>query len=126
MSKQTYHPDRGDVIHVNFSPSAGREFTGPHYAVVISTARFARATGFCIVLPTTTKYHHDQRLLTTQLMVKLPPIPELPNAGWVYTYQIKTIDYRERGASRVARVDDDFLIDVMDRARTFIDPDSVS
>lgn len=47
----------------------------------------------------------------------------------VYTHQIKTIDYRERGASlqgRIADDDLDFLIDIMERARAFIDPDSVT
>ena len=126
MSKKTYHPERGDVIHVNFAPSAGREFTGPHYAVVISTARFARATGCCIVLPATTKYHPEQRFVDMQLMVQMPELPGLSRTGWIYVYQIKTIDYRERDASLVARVEDDFLIDVMDRARAFIDPDSVA
>jgi mRNA interferase ChpB len=124
LSKRTYHPDRGDIIHLNFSPSSGREFTGPHYGVVISTVTFSRSTGLCICLPATTKYHADQRLLETQLMVQLPQIPQLKQTGWVYSHQIKTIDYRERGATFVAKVDDDFLIDVMERARAFIDPDS--
>ena len=126
MSKRTYHPGRGDVLHVNFAPSAGREFTGPHYGLVISSVAFARATGLCIVLPATTKYHHDQRLYETNLMARMPEVPGLREPGWVYTHQVKTIDYRERGASFVAKVDDDFLIDVMDRVRAFIDPDSAA
>jgi mRNA interferase ChpB len=127
MSKQAYHPARGDILHANFSPSSGREFTGPHYGLVVSSAAFSKATGLCIVLPLTTKYHHDQKLLGTQLMVKVPALPGLAEEGWVYTHQIKTIDYRERGASLRTRVDEDnldFLIDVMDRVRAFIDPDS--
>jgi len=44
------------------SPSAGHELTGPHFAVVISTLRFSKATGFCIVVPGTSKYHAEQRL----------------------------------------------------------------
>jgi len=51
LSKQTYHPERGDIVHLNLSPSAGHELTGPHYALVISTARFSKATGFVIVVP---------------------------------------------------------------------------
>jgi mRNA interferase ChpB len=126
LSKRTYHPQRGDVIHLNFSPSAGREFTGPHYGLVISSVAFSRATGLCIVIPATTKYHAEQRLHETQLMVRLPPLPELRQTGWVYTHHLKTIDYRERGAAFVTKVDDDFLIDVMDRVRALIDPDSVA
>jgi mRNA-degrading endonuclease toxin of MazEF toxin-antitoxin module len=129
VSKQTYHPARGDVIHVNFAPSSGGEFTGPHYGLVISSLAFSKATGLCIVLPLTTKYHHDKRLLDTQLMVKLPPIAGLKQEGWVYTHQIKTLDYRERGATCQGRISDDdldFLIDVMERVRALIDPDSAT
>ncbi len=124
MSKRTYHPARGDILHLNFSPSSGHEFTGPHYGLVLSSVTFSKVTGLCIVVPATTKYHPEERILKTQLMVQLPPIPELKETGWVYTHQIKTIDYRERAASFVGKVDDDFLIDVMERVRAFIDPDS--
>lgn len=124
MSKRTYHPARGDIAHLNFAPSSGREFTGPHYALVISTVAFSRATGLCIVLPATTKHHADLRLHETPLMMQLPELPELKQTGWVYTNQIRTIDFRERGASFVAKVDDAFLLEAMDRARAFIDPDA--
>lgn len=123
---EEYHPDRGDLIHMNFDPAAGHELSGPHFAVVISTVRFARATGFCIVVPGTSKYHHDQKLAGSQLMVALPNMPDLPESqGWVYTHQVKSIDYRQRGAKFVAKIEDlDFVIEVMDRVRAFIDPDS--
>jgi mRNA interferase ChpB len=125
MSKRAYCPDRGDIVHLNFAPAAGREFTGPHYGLVISTIHFSRGTGLCIVLPATTKFHADQRMLQTPLMIELPPLEGLNARGWVYSHQIKTIDYRERGATFITKVPDDFLIDVMDRSRAFIDPDSV-
>jgi mRNA-degrading endonuclease toxin of MazEF toxin-antitoxin module len=125
LSKQSYHPDRGDIVHVNLSPSAGHELTGPHFALVISTVRFAKATGFCLVVPGTTKYHAEQRLAGQQLMVKLPPMPKLTQEGWLYPHQVKSLDYRDRGVSFVAKLDnDDFLIDIMERVRAFIDPDT--
>lgn len=129
MSKQAYHPARGDVIHLNFSPAAGREFALPHFGLVISTLPFSKATGLCIVLPMTTKHHADQRLLATPLMVRMPKLKGLSEEGWVYTHQIKTIDYRERGVTYTTKIDDDnleFLIDVMERVRAFIDPDSTT
>ena len=126
MSRQTYHPERGDVIHLNLSPSAGHELTGPHFALVISTSRFSKATGFTIVIPGTSKFHAEQRLAGQQLMVKLPPVAGLRQEGWLYPHQVKSLDYRDRGVTFVARLDDDdFLIDVMERVRAFIDPDSV-
>jgi mRNA-degrading endonuclease toxin of MazEF toxin-antitoxin module len=129
VSKHAYHPDRGDIIHINFSPAAGQEFALAHFGVVISTVRFSKATGLCIVLPMTTKYHHDKKLQDTNLMVQVPKLPGMAEQGWVYTHQIKTIDYRERGATFKTKVGDDnldFLIDIMERARAFIDPDSAT
>ncbi len=125
MSRQTYHPQRGDIVHLNFSPSAGQELTGPHFALVISTALFSKATGFAIVIPGTTKYHDEQRLAGQQLMVKLPPVAMLERDGWLYPHQLKSLDYRDRGVTFVAKLqDDDFLIDIIERVRAFIDPDS--
>ena len=126
MSRHAYHPERGDIVHLNLSPSAGNELAGPHYALVISTSRFAKATGFAIVVPATSKYHHEQRLAGQQLMIRLPDIPELSKEGWLYPHQVKSIDYRDRGLSYLAKLnDDDFLIDVLERVRSFIDPDSI-
>ena len=62
-------------------------------------------------------------------MVPLPERTGLREPGWVYTHQIKTIDYRERGAAlagKIAEHDLDFLIDLMERVRAFIDPDSAT
>ena len=125
MSKQTYHPERGDIIHLNLAPSAGHELTGPHFALVLSTSRFARATGFAIVVPGTTKYHPDQRFQDQPLMVKLPDRAGFKD-GWLYPQQVKSIDYRNRDTSLARKLDDDdFLIDIMERVRSFIDPDAV-
>jgi mRNA-degrading endonuclease toxin of MazEF toxin-antitoxin module len=126
VSKQTYHPERGDIVHLNLAPSAGHELTGPHFALVISTSRFSKATGFTILVPGTTKFHAEQRLSGQQLMVKLPPIEGLTKEGWLYPHQVKSLDYRDRGVTFVTKLgDDDFLIDVMERVRALIDPDSV-
>jgi len=92
---------------------------------VISTVHFSKATGFSIVVPGTTKYHPEQKLAGQQLMVKLPPISQLKQEGWLYPHQVKSLDYRHRDIAFVARLDnDDFLIDVMERVRALVDPDS--
>jgi len=125
VNVHAYHPERGDVIHINLAPSAGHELTGPHYALVISTSRFSKATGFTIVVPGTSKYHAEQKLAGQRLMVKLPPISKLTQEGWLYPHQVRSLDYRERGVTFVAKLDDDdFLIEIMERVRALIDPDA--
>lgn len=62
-----------------------------------------------------------------QLMVKLPPLKQLSQDGWLYPHQLKSLDYRDRGITFVAQLaDDDFLIDIMERIRAFIDPDTTT
>jgi mRNA-degrading endonuclease toxin of MazEF toxin-antitoxin module len=103
-----------------------RRFSGPQ-ATLDSGRIEVKATGFAIVVPATTKYHADQRLAGQQLMVKLPPITKLSQDGWLYPHQVKSLDYRDRGVSFVAKLDDDdYLIDVMERVRALIDPDSTN
>jgi hypothetical protein len=73
------------------------------------------------------KYHAEQRLAYQQLMVKLPPITKLVQDGWLYPHRVKSLDDRDRGITLVANLDDDdFLIDIMERIRAFIDPDSTT
>jgi mRNA-degrading endonuclease toxin of MazEF toxin-antitoxin module len=110
---------------LNLSPSAGHELAGPHFALVVSTARFSRSTGFAIVVPGTTKFHPEQKFAGQQLMVKLPPVANLQREGWLYPHQVKSLDYRDRSMTFVANLgDDDYLIDIMERIRAFVDPDS--
>ena len=54
MSKKTYHPDRGDLVMLNFFPAAGREIDKRRLGVVISPIEYNRASGLCVVVPATT------------------------------------------------------------------------
>jgi mRNA interferase ChpB len=45
-------PDRGDILHVNFDPTVGREQHGQRYALVLSPAAFNQF-GLALVCPIT-------------------------------------------------------------------------
>jgi len=123
LSKRTYVPERGDVIHVNLGGTAGREFDGPHFALVISHGEFQRKTGLCVVLPTTSKNHPE----LAALAVKLPPLAGLNPDGWVLIHRVRTVDFRERGAERAAQLQPDdprhqqYLGDLIDRLFGIVD-----
>jgi mRNA-degrading endonuclease toxin of MazEF toxin-antitoxin module len=55
MARLRNTPDRGDLVHVNLSPSAGRELTGPHYALVLSSRDYNRAGGLVICAAITSR-----------------------------------------------------------------------
>jgi mRNA-degrading endonuclease toxin of MazEF toxin-antitoxin module len=50
-----YTPALGDVVHLDWAPSQGREMKGPHYALVLSADLYNVATGLTVVCPITSK-----------------------------------------------------------------------
>jgi mRNA interferase MazF len=88
MARHTYYPDRGDLVHVNFQPSAGREQTGPRYAIVLSPRSYNRAAGLTVCCP-----------ITSQVKGYPFEIPVAGNIvkGVVLSDHVRSIDWRERG-----------------------------
>ena len=125
MSKRTYFPDRGDFVHVNFSPSAGHEQAGGHYGLALSTASFSRVTGQALICPITSHL----RGWTLEVLVPkgiLPPkTGELVDSA-ILTYQVKSLDFRERGVSFVTRAPDDILDETLEKVRAILDFDDVT
>ena len=50
-----YIPDKGDIVFLNFDPSAGKEIMKRRPAFVISRKIFNEHTGFAVVAPITSK-----------------------------------------------------------------------
>lgn len=113
MAKETYHPDRGDLIHLNFQPSAGHEQTGPRYGVVLTPRSFSRLSGLCICCPITSK------VKGFPLEV---PIDANNIRGVVLTQHVRSVDYRERNISYVGKVPADTLTEVVGAVIDLIDP----
>lgn len=55
MARRTYFPDRGDIVHLNFQPSAGHEQTGRRYGIVLSPRSYNRAAGLAVCCPITSQ-----------------------------------------------------------------------
>lgn len=114
MSYRTTFPDSGDIIHINLSPSAGREMTGPHYAVVLSTKEYAKITGTVLICPITSNVRG------WDFEVALPRGILPPKKGFgevdsvVHADAVRQLDFRERSASTVARCPNDVLEEVRD------------
>lgn len=49
----TFIPDRGDIIFLNFCPQSGREQAGKRPAIVISPKSYNKKTNLCICCPIT-------------------------------------------------------------------------
>ena len=124
MARSTYYPDRGDLIHLNFSPSARQEMAGPHYGLVLSTKSFAKVTGFALVCPITS----NTAPWPFDVLIPpgvLPPKQGREVASAVLTDQIKSLDFRERQCEFVACAPDDVLDDALAKVRAILDSDDV-
>jgi len=95
-----YIPDRGDIVHTNFSPQAGREQSGRRFGLIVSEKHFNKS-GFAFICPITTK-------------VKGYPMEVLIDSGEktkgvVLPFHARIIDTKERGITFVEKAKKEML-----------------
>lgn len=103
---------QGNIIHLNFTPAAGSEFQGPHYALVVSASDL-NETGCGLVCPITQGAQKQARKngLTVSLMNT-----GLKTQGVVLTHQVRYCDFAEREAGQaVETVPKEIMDQVLER-----------
>ena len=85
-------PDRRDVIWINFSPQAGREFSDMHPMMVLSPRAFNLRTSIVIGLPMSTAPFNS----TNPFAVDNSKNAKEPS--YIICNQPKSLDWRMRGA----------------------------
>ncbi len=100
-----YAPRQGDIIGISFDPQSGHEQKGRRPAFVVSKDLFNRSTGLAIVCPITNR----ERGFPFHI-----PIPEGSKlTGFIMVEQIKSVDFRSRGAKRIEHSSDELLSEVL-------------
>lgn len=89
-------PDRGDAVWLAFDPQAGHEQAGRRPALVLSPALYNERAGLALLCPITS------RVKGYPFEVALPRGGGLD--GVVLADQVKSLDWRARGASLIGRV----------------------
>jgi mRNA interferase MazF len=85
-----YHPDRSDLAWINFEPQAGREQAKNRPALIPTNRELNLRTGLLIACPITRTerpFGSRMRLAGTE------------TTGFVMVEQVKSIDWRVRGAA---------------------------
>lgn len=83
-----YVPDKGDIVSLDFDPSAGKEIMKRRPAFVISRKMFNEHTGFAVVAPITS---------TVRGMMLEVVLPEdLSTQGAILIHQVKSLDFSNR------------------------------
>jgi mRNA interferase MazF len=89
-----YVPDSGDVVWLNFTPQAGREQAVHRPALVLSPTSYNDKTGLMVCCPMTTQ------IKSYPFEVVIAGTP--PSA--VLSDQVKSLDWRNRNATRKGAV----------------------
>jgi mRNA interferase MazF len=83
-----YVPDRGHIVHINWSPHVGREQGKRRPALVMTPSAYNGAVGLALLVPITTK---------VKGYIFEVPLPEsLKTRGVILSDQIKSFDWRGR------------------------------
>ena len=101
MTTGAYVPDRADLVWLAFTPRSGREQAGRRPALVLTPARYNEKVSLAICCPITSQ------VKGYPFEVALPE--GLPVSGVVLADQVKSLDWRSRGAAFACRVPDDVL-----------------
>lgn len=107
-----YVPERGDVVWVNFSPTAGHEQAGQRPALVLSSSAYNSRSGLMLCCPITSK-------------IKPYPfvVPILGNddvAGAALADQLRSLDWRARRAKKKGRIPERTLREVLGKAAALL------
>lgn len=105
-------PDRGDLAWLDFDPQAGHEQAGRRPAVVLSPLAYNAQTGVALCCPVTS------RVKGYPFEVALPE--DLPVDGVVLADQLRSLDWRARNATVIARLPEAVVSSVLARARTLL------
>jgi len=107
---RSYVPDAGDIVWLSFDPRAGHEQAGHRPAVVLSPSAYNAKTSLMICCPMTSQiknYPFEVRIGGAS-----------PSA--VLADQVKSLDWRKRGARRKGTISAAELAEVRAKIRALI------
>lgn len=91
--EKNYIPKKGDIVWIDFDPSAGKEIQKRRPGLVVSRYDFNRKTMFAVICPITSTI----RNLPTRY--SLPN--ELDTTGQILISQLESLDFKERKLKRI-------------------------
>ncbi len=102
-----YVPSRGDIVFLQFSPQQGREQAGIRPALVLSSKSYNAKVGLMLTCPITSR--------SKGYFFEVPLGKSLQTHGVVLADQVKSQDWRQRGAKFVERVPDGMVGQVLEK-----------
>jgi len=106
-----YVPSRGDIVWLDFDPQAGHEQKGQRPALVISPQEYNEKVGLALFCPITSK----EKKYPFEVKIRSHKIH-----GVILADQLKSLDWRSRGARYAARISDAELAEVIGKINALL------
>lgn len=108
----SFCPKRGDVVWISFNPQAGHEQAGHRPALVISPESYNRKVGLALLCPITSqaKGYPFEVVVPTGLKAE----------GVVLSDQVKSMDWKVRGASFLCSLPESAVRQVLGKVGTLL------
>lgn len=108
----SYVPERGDIVWLQFDPQAGHEQAGHRPALVVSPRAYNGRVGLALFCPLTTQVKGYPFEV---------PLPVRSTAvGAILADQIKSLDWVARGARKFAQVDEVTMAEVLEKSGVLV------
>jgi mRNA interferase MazF len=112
MPTNSYSPDRGDLVYLDFDPTKGHEQRGYRPAFVLSPRSYNQKTSLALMMPIT---KHQKGY---PFEVVLPP--ELKTYGVILVDQVKCLDWKARSLEFVESVPDEIIQEIQAKLEPLI------
>lgn len=112
MVNNSYVPDRGDLVWLQFNPQSGHEQAGKRPALVISPVAYNGKVGLSLLCPVTSK------IKGYPFEVIIPQ--DLPIEGVILSDQVKSLDWQSRQATYICKVPDETMTEVISKMELLI------
>jgi mRNA interferase MazF len=107
-----YIPDRGDIVWLNFEPQKGNEITKTRPALVISPKKYNAKINLGIFMPITS--HVKGYPFEVEVNIN-------NTAGAILCDQIRSLDWKERKAVKMSRLDQKLLDEAISKLRLLLE-----
>ena len=108
--KRGYVPERGDIVWLQFDPQAGHEQAGRRPALVLSPARYNGPRGMMLCCPMTSRIKN----------YPFEVVDEIDPPSVVLADQLKSLDWRARGAVSKGKVSAATIAEVQAKIRALL------
>jgi mRNA interferase ChpB len=110
-----YLPNRGDIVHLDFSPTSGRDMKGPHFGLVLSSKVFNQQ-GLAMICPIS----QGAAAARTYGTVVTLTGTGTDTQGAVHCHQLKSLDWRAQNVRLKEAVPQHIVDEVLARLEAIL------